>query len=111
MPVEIPPLAFGRYAMGVDIGGLAVGRAHHQAYPWGLFVLNAAGVLLIVWGVLRRLRKRRRFAELSAADAVLLHGRAARRARRVPGLRRRPDGSTGCGATPAECSAPRGCGP
>ncbi|MET8150636.1 hypothetical protein ACIBSW_11150 [Actinoplanes sp. NPDC049668] len=71
VPVEIPPLAFGRYAMGVDVGGLAVGRAHHQAYPWGLFLLNAAGLLLIAWGVLRRLRRRRRFAELSAADAVL----------------------------------------
>ncbi|GAA2609359.1 hypothetical protein [Paractinoplanes durhamensis] len=71
VPVDIPLFAFGRYAVTVDIGGLAVARAHHEAYPWGLFALNAAGLALILWGVLRRLRRRRKFNELSAAEAVL----------------------------------------
>jgi fluoride ion exporter CrcB/FEX len=71
VPVGIPVFAFGKYAVSVDIGGLAPARASHQAYPWGLFVINALGALLIAWGVLRRMRKRREFAELSAADAVL----------------------------------------
>ncbi|GIF26128.1 hypothetical protein BJ973_003398 [Actinoplanes tereljensis] len=71
VPVDIPMFAFGRYAVTVDIGGLATARVHHDAYPWGLFALNAFGLALIIWGLLRRLAKRRQFRELSAADAVL----------------------------------------
>ncbi|WP_433382727.1 hypothetical protein ACQPZX_19535 [Actinoplanes sp. CA-142083] len=71
VPVDIPVFAFGKYVVTVDIGGLAGVRVSYQAYPWGLFALNALGVLLIAAGVLIRIRRRHEYAELSAADAVL----------------------------------------
>ncbi|GGN71469.1 hypothetical protein GCM10010112_38850 [Actinoplanes lobatus] len=66
VPVELPLAAFGRYVVTVDVSGLAQARLTHQAYPWGLFAINAAGLLLIAWGVLRRAR--RRGTELAWAD-------------------------------------------
>jgi fluoride ion exporter CrcB/FEX len=58
VPVEIPLAAFGRYVVGVDVSGLAQARITFQAYPWGLFLINLLGLLLITWGVLRRVLRR-----------------------------------------------------
>ncbi|MEV0898818.1 hypothetical protein [Actinoplanes sp. NPDC049802] len=58
VPVELPLAAFGQYVVTADVSGLAQARLTHDAYPWGLLVINAAGLLLIVWGVLRRIRRR-----------------------------------------------------
>jgi fluoride ion exporter CrcB/FEX len=66
VPVEIPLAAFGRYVIEVDVSGLAQARVTYQAYPWGLLVVNVLGLLLITWGVWRRIS--RRGAELAWAD-------------------------------------------
>jgi hypothetical protein len=60
--VTIPFAAFGRYAVRADLGGLAPASVPHDAYPWGLLLANVLGLLLIGWGVARRLRSRRRRA-------------------------------------------------
>ncbi|MFD1363798.1 hypothetical protein [Actinoplanes sichuanensis] len=58
VPVELPFAAFGRYVIQVDVSGLAQARVTLQAYPWGLLLINVFGLVLIAWGVLRRLRRR-----------------------------------------------------
>jgi hypothetical protein len=60
VPVTIPFAAFGRYQVRADIAGLGEASVAYDAYPWGLFALNAIGLALIVFGVHRRLRARRR---------------------------------------------------
>lgn len=66
VPVEIPLAAFGRYVVQVDVSGLAQARLTYQAYPWGLLLVNLLGLLLILWGVWRRIS--RRGNELAWAD-------------------------------------------
>ncbi|GIF93556.1 hypothetical protein [Catellatospora chokoriensis] len=57
--VTIPFAAFGAYPVTVELGGLGRAKAVHQAYPWGLVLLNVIGLALIGFGVLRLLRRRR----------------------------------------------------
>ncbi|WP_328477646.1 hypothetical protein OHA21_25030 [Actinoplanes sp. NBC_00393] len=71
VPVDIPLAAFGEYVISADVSGLAVVRIGHRAYPWGLLLINLAGVLLIVWGVLRRLTRRRALAYADPSQAML----------------------------------------
>ncbi|WP_436529387.1 LEA type 2 family protein [Actinoplanes sp. HUAS TT8] len=71
VPVDIPLFAFGRYVVTADVGGLAGVRMRYNAYPWGLILINVAGVLLIAWGVLRRLLRRRELRHVNPADAML----------------------------------------
>ncbi|WP_327011215.1 hypothetical protein OHA72_30440 [Dactylosporangium sp. NBC_01737] len=73
VPVTIPFAAFGRYQVRADIAGLGEASTSHDAYPWGLLALNALGVALIVFGVQRRIRSRRRDGEpLRHSDDPLL---------------------------------------
>jgi hypothetical protein len=58
--VLIPFAAFGRYAVQADLGGLARASVPHDAYPWGLLLANVVGLALIAWGIVRRLRSRRK---------------------------------------------------
>ncbi|MFF5083773.1 hypothetical protein ACFY36_42555 [Actinoplanes sp. NPDC000266] len=69
--VAIPVAAFGRYGVSADVSGLAEARVHHDAYPWGLFAVNAVGLLLIAWGLLHRYRKRRELALIDPAQPAL----------------------------------------
>ncbi|MEU4562816.1 hypothetical protein AB0F72_30935 [Actinoplanes sp. NPDC023936] len=71
VPVELPLAAFGQYVVSADVSGLAPVRVRHDAYPWGLILINALGVALIVWGLLRRLGRRRALRDLDPADALL----------------------------------------
>ncbi|MEU8243878.1 hypothetical protein AB0C07_36960 [Actinoplanes missouriensis] len=71
VPVELPIAAFGRYVVSADVSGLAPVRVSHDAYPWGLMVINALGVALIVWGLVRRLGRRRVLRDADPADALL----------------------------------------
>ncbi|MEV6299996.1 hypothetical protein AB0M02_11400 [Actinoplanes sp. NPDC051861] len=71
VPVELPLFAFGRYVVRADVSGLAPARLSRDAYPWGLLILNVAGLVLIAWGVLRRLRSRRVLAHADPAQAML----------------------------------------
>ena len=57
--MTIPFAAFGAYPVTADLGGLGQARAVHQAYPWGLVLLNVLGAGLIAAGVLRLVRRRR----------------------------------------------------
>jgi fluoride ion exporter CrcB/FEX len=66
VPIEMPLAAFGRYVVGVDVSGLGQARITFHAYPWGLFLINLLGLLLIAWGVVRRIL--RRGNELAWAD-------------------------------------------
>ncbi|MBV1852672.1 neocarzinostatin apoprotein domain-containing protein [Catellatospora tritici] len=59
VPVTIPFAAFGAYPVTAELGGLGQARAVHQAYPWGLVVLNVIGAAMIAYGVLRLVRRRR----------------------------------------------------
>ncbi|MEV6971747.1 hypothetical protein AB0M47_42275 [Hamadaea sp. NPDC051192] len=75
VPVTIPFAAFGAYPVTVEIGGAGRARAVHQAYPWGLVLVNVLGLGLIAAGVIRRVRRvRSRGAgpQLALADDVLL---------------------------------------
>lgn len=60
VPVTIPFAAFGRYQVRADIAGLGEASVAYDAYPWGLLALNVFGIALIVLGVRRRIRYRRR---------------------------------------------------
>ena len=60
VPVTIPFAAFGRYQVRADVAGLGAASVAYDAYPWGLLALNVFGVALIVVGVHRRIRSRRR---------------------------------------------------
>ncbi|GIE90277.1 hypothetical protein [Actinoplanes regularis] len=71
VPVDIPLFAFGRYVVTADVGGLAGVRMTYNAYPWGLALINIAGALLITWGVLRRLLRRRELRHANPGDAML----------------------------------------
>ncbi|BCY12881.1 hypothetical protein [Actinoplanes sp. L3-i22] len=71
VPVDIPLFAFGRYVVTADVSGLAGVRLRYNAYPWGLILINVVGVLLIAWGVLRRLLRRRELRHVDPADAML----------------------------------------
>jgi hypothetical protein len=59
LPVDIPFAAFGRYRVEASIGGVGVATVGHEAYPWGLVLLNVIGLVLIGWGIRRRLRRAR----------------------------------------------------
>jgi hypothetical protein len=59
LPVDIPFAAFGRYRVEASVGGVGVATVDHEAYPWGLVLLNAIGLALIGWGIHRRLRRSR----------------------------------------------------
>ncbi|GIE36948.1 hypothetical protein Ait01nite_099930 [Actinoplanes italicus] len=59
VPIEIPLAAFGRYVVQVDVSGLAQARITLHAYPWGLLLINVLGLILIAWGVSRRLLRRK----------------------------------------------------
>ncbi|MEV6342788.1 hypothetical protein [Actinoplanes sp. NPDC051851] len=71
VPVDIPMFAFGRYVAHADVSGLATVTLRYNAYPWGLFLINIGGLVLIAWGVWRRFRRRRVLRDLSPADAML----------------------------------------
>lgn len=71
VPVDIPLFAFGRYVVTADVSGLAGVEMRYNAYPWGLVLINVAGVLLIVWGILRRLLRRRELRHVDPAAAML----------------------------------------
>ncbi|MBB2944419.1 hypothetical protein FB565_004148 [Actinoplanes lutulentus] len=71
VPVELPLAAFGKYVVSADVSGLAPIRVSHNAYPWGLILINAVGISLIVWGLLRRYGRRRALRDLNPADAML----------------------------------------
>ncbi|BBH71507.1 hypothetical protein ACTI_81920 [Actinoplanes sp. OR16] len=71
VPVELPLAAFGQYVVSADVSGLAPVSVRHEAYPWGLLLINAAGIALIVWGLMRRLSRRRVLRDLNPADAML----------------------------------------
>jgi hypothetical protein len=71
IPVELPLAAFGTYVVRADVSGLAPASVRHEAYPWGLLLINALGLSLIVWGLLRRLGRRRILRDLNPADAML----------------------------------------
>lgn len=71
VPVDIPVFAFGRYVVTADVSGLAGVRLRYNAYPWGLLLINVAGLLLIAWGVLRRLLRGRELRHVSPADPML----------------------------------------
>ncbi|WP_155371192.1 hypothetical protein [Catellatospora vulcania] len=57
--VTIPFAAFGAYPVTAELGGLGQAKAVHQAYPWGLVLLNVVGLALIGFGVVRLVRRRR----------------------------------------------------
>ncbi|MFC7759258.1 hypothetical protein ACFQY4_15595 [Catellatospora bangladeshensis] len=57
--VPIPFAAIGDYPVTVEMGGLGQARAVHEAWPWGLLVLNLLGLVMIAFGVRRLLRRRR----------------------------------------------------
>ncbi|SNY75254.1 hypothetical protein [Paractinoplanes atraurantiacus] len=69
--VAIPVAAFGRYGVSADVSGLAEARVHHDAYPWGLFAVNAIGLLLIAWGLLHRYRRRSEPALIDPSQPAL----------------------------------------
>ena len=54
----LPFAAFGEYAVTADVSGLAVATVRHQAYPWALIAFNVIALLLIAWGLVRRVRRR-----------------------------------------------------
>ncbi len=66
IPIALPTAAFGTYHVrgGVGDAELTSFDLEWSSYPWGLFVLNALGLLLLGWGVRRRLAARG--VELSA---------------------------------------------
>ncbi|MDI1463026.1 hypothetical protein QEZ54_18785 [Catellatospora sp. KI3] len=74
VPVTIPFAAFGAYPVTAELGGLGQAKAVHQAYPWGLVVLNVIGAAMIAFGVLRLVRRRRArtVPALAVTDEVLL---------------------------------------
>lgn len=60
VPLELPMAAFGTYHVVGQVGDSETGAFDLEwtTYPWGLFALNALGLVLIVWGVRRRLAAR-----------------------------------------------------
>ncbi len=75
VPVPIPFAAIGDYPVTVELGGLGQARAVHEAWPWGLLLLNVLGLVMIAFGVRRLLRRRRARGhgpQLSADGPVLL---------------------------------------
>ena len=59
--VSLPFAAFGDYQVVGQVGEQSTGRYQvaWSSYPWGLVALNLLGLLLLAWGVTRRIRKRR----------------------------------------------------
>ncbi len=59
--VSLPFAAFGDYQVVGQVGEQSTGRYQvaWSSYPWGLVALNVLGLLLLAWGVTRRIRKRR----------------------------------------------------
>jgi hypothetical protein len=77
IPVTIPFAAFGAYPVTADIAGAGRASVTHQAYPWGLVLVNFLGIALIALGIARRVsRVRARGAgpalALALGDDVLL---------------------------------------
>ncbi|NPC97673.1 hypothetical protein [Nocardioides sp. zg-DK7169] len=60
IPIALPTAAFGTYHVrgGVGDAELTSFDLEWSSYPWGLFVLNALGLVLLGWGVRRRLAAR-----------------------------------------------------
>ena len=60
IPIALPTAAFGTYHVrgGVGDAELTAFDLEWSSYPWGLFVLNALGLVLLGWGVRRRLAAR-----------------------------------------------------
>ncbi|MQW76781.1 hypothetical protein GHK92_12935 [Nocardioides sp. dk4132] len=60
IPIALPTAAFGTYHVrgGVGDAELTAFDLEWSSYPWGLFVLNALGLVLLGWGLRRRLAAR-----------------------------------------------------
>ena len=67
--VSLPFAAFGDYQVVGQVGEQSAGRYQvaWSSYPWGLVALNVLGLLLLAWGVTRRIRKRRAGPATAAA--------------------------------------------
>lgn len=58
VPLELPMAAFGTYRVVGQVGEDATMGGFElewTTYPWGLFVLNGLGALLLAWGIRHRL--------------------------------------------------------
>lgn len=78
VPLELPMAAFGTYHVVGQVGETELGAFDLEwtTYPWGLIALNVLGLVLIVWGVRRRLDARhpapyRPVVAASGDDAVV----------------------------------------
>ncbi|PJJ56356.1 hypothetical protein CLV56_0562 [Mumia flava] len=68
--VALPFAAFGTYHVVGVVGQGEAGTSFSttwKAYPWGLVALNVIGVVLLVWGIRRRMAARRARPTVDAA--------------------------------------------
>ena len=74
--VSLPFAAFGEYRIVGQVGPSDAGtyRTTWSSYPWGLVALNVIGLLLLAWGISRRVvaRHRRRLGERAGVAGVAL---------------------------------------
>ena len=74
--VSLPFAAFGEYRVVGQVGPSEAGgySTTWSSYPWGLVALNVIGLLLLAWGISRRVvaRHRRRLGERAGVAGVAL---------------------------------------
>ncbi|GAA3203323.1 hypothetical protein [Actinocorallia longicatena] len=60
VPVELPPASYGTFVVGGRFAGQVPFETSFSTYPYGLFGVNLAALVLLVLGVRAAIRRRRR---------------------------------------------------